>query len=361
MKERGYGMYRRWSFLLIVVFLAASTFTARAQSGPDARNPYKMNMRGGPGVGFAIVAVLEPNTGLVIEARNADSSWLLGHTEDGSVRGWVASLYLNFRDGFSSVSLPVTEELLLAPESDMMARLRATPVVAAATPRAREIFQRGLARGNHPDRFSKVGDCQSVPSVFLGPFDRGEYMLGEYAYLQGTIDHFAGSFSRESMSVWSGFTIYSVLDPTWANPAYCAAGETPQACEYRIYQPSFVIISMEVWHGPVELYEENLRMVLDFWISKDVVPILATKADNKEGDWSINEAIARVAWEYDIPLWNFLMAAQPLPNFGLTDGFHLTFAQNHFDNPRTMQNAWPWRNLTALQSLDAVWRGVSGG
>jgi hypothetical protein len=26
-----------------------------------------------------------------------------------------------------------------------------------------------------------------------------------------------------------------------------------------------------------------------------------------------------------------------------------------------MQNAWPWRNLTALQSLDAVWRGVGGG
>jgi hypothetical protein len=25
-----------------------------------------------------------------------------------------------------------------------------------------------------------------------------------------------------------------------------------------------------------------------------------------------------------------------------------------------MQNGWPWRNLTALQSLDAVWRGVGG-
>jgi hypothetical protein len=52
------------------------------------------------------------------------------------------------------------------------------------------------------------------------------------------------------------------------------------------------------------------------------------------------------------------MAAQPLPGFGLTDGFHLSYAQCNFDNPASMQNAWPWRNLTALQSLDSVWRGV---
>jgi hypothetical protein len=24
-----------------------------------------------------------------------------------------------------------------------------------------------------------------------------------------------------------------------------------------------------------------------------------------------------------------------------------------------MQNAWPWRNLTALQAIDAVWRQAS--
>jgi hypothetical protein len=24
-----------------------------------------------------------------------------------------------------------------------------------------------------------------------------------------------------------------------------------------------------------------------------------------------------------------------------------------------MEMAWPWRNLTALQAIDAVWRGVS--
>jgi hypothetical protein len=132
------------------------------------------------------------------------------------------------------------------------------------------------------------------------------------------------------------------------------------ACEYRLWQPSYVIISLEVWHGPTEMYVDNLRQVLDFWISKDVVPILATKADNREDDWSINAAIADLAWEYDIPLWNFFMAAQPLPNYGLTDGFHLSYAQCDFTSESAMQNAWPWRNLTALQSLDSVRRGVGG-
>ncbi len=161
------------------------------------------------------------------------------------------------------------------------------------------------------------------------------------------------------MAVWSGFNLASVLDPTWANPAFCRAGESPQACEYRLWRPAFVIISMETWHGrTTEQYEDALRQVLDFWIEHGVVPILGTKADNREGDWSINATIARVAWEYDIPLWNFLMAAQPLEGYGTTDGFHLTYAPDFYDNPENMRAAWPWRNLTALQSLDAVWRGV---
>ena len=324
---------------------------------------YELNMRAGPGAQYAIITTLDSGVGLTFEARSADFSWLLGHTVDGAFRGWVASLYLSYRDGFSAASLPVSGEVLSAAafESPVMQRVRAAPIVATATGTAQAIFQRGLARGNHPDRFSKVGDCQSVPSFFLAMYDRGEYRLGsEYAYLQDTISHFAGSFIRDSAAVWSGFDVYAVLDPTWANPARCASGESPIACEYRLWQPSFVIISLEVWRGPTALYIDNLRQVLEFWIGHDVVPILATKADNREQDSSINVAIASLAWEYDLPLWNFLMAAQPLPNYGLTDGFHLSFAQCNFDDPAAMRNAWPWRNLTALQSLDAVRRGVGG-
>jgi hypothetical protein len=76
-----------------------------------------------------------------------------------------------------------------------------------------------------------------------------------------------------------------------------------------------------------------------------------------------NQEIAKIAREYDIPLWNFWAAANVLPNQGfdaeLNDGFHLSFARNFFDQPRNMLSAWPWRNLTALQALDAVRKGLT--
>jgi hypothetical protein len=91
------------------------------------------------------------------------------------------------------------------------------------------------------------------------------------------------------------------------------------------------------------------------------VPILYTKASNLEGDWSINATTARLAYEYDVPLWNFWRAVQPLPGHGLRpDGMHVTWGYNFFDDPVAMSNGWPWRNLTALQALEAVWGAVAG-
>jgi hypothetical protein len=61
-------------------------------------------------------------------------------------------------------------------------------------------------------------------------------------------------------------------------------------------------------------------------------------------------------------MWNFWAAVQPLPQHGLSeDGFHLTYAQPFFDDPVRMQQAWPWRNLTALQTINSVWHGISAG
>ncbi len=68
------------------------------------------------------------------------------------------------------------------------------------------------------------------------------------------------------------------------------------------------------------------------------MPILATKADNLEGDQAINATIARLAYEYDLPLWNFWLAVQPLPDHGLQpDGSHLTWAGPYFDDPVRMR------------------------
>jgi hypothetical protein len=240
---------------------------------------------------------------------------------------------------------------------------RLLPVVPPITEAMRAVYQRGLELGNNPRAFSKVGDCQNVASFFLHVYDTpDEFRLGPFESLRPTIDHFAGSWGRHSAAVDNGYNVASVLSPLWANPKLCEAGETPLACEYRLHQPSIAIISMETWWAqrPVEIYEDYLGQIVAFWIERGVVPVVATKADNLEGSHQINAAVARVAARYEVPLWNFWLAVQPLPNHGLTeDGFHLTFARSFFDDPARLRSGWPIRNLTALQVIDAVWRGVN--
>jgi hypothetical protein len=234
------------------------------------------------------------------------------------------------------------------------------PVVpAGVSDRARAIYEYGLSLGNDPTRFSIIGDCQNVSSYFLSTFDKpGDYSLGEeYAYLQPTIEYYQGSFSRVSLAVKGGFNAAAVISPLRADPKSCKSGESPLDCELRAWRPSIVIVSMETWWSekPAEEYDKYMRRVLDRIIETGALPIIATKADNLEGDHAINATIAQIAYEYEIPLWNFWAAVQPLPSHGLSgDGFHLTFARNFFDDRVRMKSAWPWRNLTALQTLDAV-------
>jgi hypothetical protein len=89
-----------------------------------------------------------------------------------------------------------------------------------------------------------------------------------------------------------------------------------------------------------------------------VVPILSTKADNLEGGDRFNQIVARLAGEYNLPLWDFAQAARALPGGGLADSYHLTWGQAHYDSNPEPRLGWQVRNLTALQALDAVWQGV---
>jgi hypothetical protein len=237
------------------------------------------------------------------------------------------------------------------------------PVIPNISQRAIEIYQLGIAQGNDPHSFSKIGDCQNITTYFLAPLeDPRFYSLGdEYAYLQDTIDYFYGSYSRESLAVAGGLNVARVLSPLHADLELCEPNESPLACEVRVNNPSIALVSLEENWGSrtAEEYETYLRKVIEYLIDENVLPILATKADNLEGDNSINQVIVQVAADYEIPLWNFWRSVQPLPNHGLQeDGFHLTKAGPYFDDPSHMLSSWPWRNLTALQTLDAVLKAV---
>jgi hypothetical protein len=230
------------------------------------------------------------------------------------------------------------------------------PVLPALSPRALAILRDGIERGNNPRVFSKIGDCESETEWFLDPFDKGPkyFDLGPYEEdMQPVLEYYQGSFSRKSLAARRGFTAASLLVPLWANREKCGDEEAPLACEIRLNRPivAFIMLGTNDASNP-PVFEHRLRQVIEYTLSQGVLPVLGTKADNLEGDHSINHIIASLAREYDIPLWNYWAALQGLPGNGLSeDGAHLTFTGPFYNNPDALRRGWPVRNLNALQIL----------
>ena len=264
--------------------------------------------------------------------------------------------------------ITITETVNASPTATKQPTLRPDEwkelaVIPSISENTKNIYLRGIEMGNNPIAFSKIGDCGSTPAWFLGDFDRGPefYELGDHEYLEEIIQVFQGSYGRTSLAARSGFNASSLFVPIWADRSQCESDETPIACEYRNHKPiiAFIMLgSNDVWHP--EEFEPQMRKLIEYSIENGVIPILSTKADNVEGDGSINDTIARLAQEYDIPLWNYWLAVEPLPDHGLQeDNVHLTFGRNFFDDPAVMKKGWPIRNLTALQMLHAIWEKVN--
>ena len=229
------------------------------------------------------------------------------------------------------------------------------------------VYELGQLQGNNPHAFTKIGDCHSMPPEFFGVFESDGYNLGEFSYLQETIDYFPGSYERQGRAAKLGLSATAVNSVLWNDWKDCTTMETPLDCEYRLNQPSFAIISLGTNDANgVAPFETTLRRVIDVTIGHGVVPILATKADNAEGDHSLNETIARLAYEYEIPMWNFWRAVQPLPDHGVIlpdHREHLTYP--HFTGTGDLRNeylefGYNTRNLTGLQVLDVVRRNIIG-
>lgn len=262
-----------------------------------------------------------------------------------------------------STSTPTATEVPIISQVIPCEDWQSWPVIPVVSGTARKLYQQGQANGNNPHAFSKIGDGEIAAQWFFTAFDLGkdDYDLGPYQDLVPMIEQFGGSFERIGISARRGFNTNKILDPSESDPRLCESGESPLTCELRLHRPAFAILSLgtnQVFRP--EEFEQGMRQILDILVSQNVVPILSTKGDNLEGDHRVNQAVACLAQEYDVPLWNFWRAIQPLPNHGLQpDLEHLTYGITDFDDAGAMQSAWTIRNLTALQALDAVWRGVT--
>ncbi len=230
------------------------------------------------------------------------------------------------------------------------------PLLPSVPAGMRAVYQLGQQLGNDPHAFSVFGDCQSEPNVFLGVYDRDPKVVAALPLqLQETVANFAGSFNRRSPTIRGGTSAAALLWPDWHQGNYgCGPKETPVACELRIHRPSFVVIHVGTHfeeRSPVYL-QRILRQLLD----QGVVPILATKADDRgEGD-HVNRDYAALALQYGLPLWNFWPAVSALPNRGLYTMTEVRYLGDiHLNATARLIHRY-----TALLALDAVWRAVRG-
>jgi hypothetical protein len=230
------------------------------------------------------------------------------------------------------------------------------PVLPIIPARARQIYLAGQALGNNAHAFSVFGDCQAEPQVFMGVFESDPQLVAKLPEnLRTTVAWFAGSFNRESPTVLGGTTSGALLWPAWHQNKYtCTVYESPIQCELRIHKPAFVIIQVGThYESHNDVY---MRKILDDLMAAGVVPILATKADNRELDHHVNAEYAQLAVEYSLPFWNFWAATGELPNRGL---YTKPGLENQGDVYLTDVAANIHR-LSALLVLDQVRQAVIG-
>ncbi|MBK9780526.1 MAG: hypothetical protein IPP55_10815 [Anaerolineales bacterium] len=215
-----------------------------------------------------------------------------------------------------------------------------------------DIYQLGLTLGNDPHAFSIFGDCQSRPDEFFGVYETDAALVASLSpELQETVANFTGSFNRESPTSQDGTTPGALLWDQWHRGEYgCQFGETPVDCELRIHRPSFVII--QIGSHFESRNTEYLRRIIDQLLASGVVPILATKADNREKDNRINRDMAMLSDEYNLPLWNFWAAVSDLPNRGLYTRKDRPLQGDIYltDEAKVIHRE------TGLEALNIVWR-----
>jgi len=346
-----------------------------------------LNVRSGDGTSNPAIGQIPVNTNVVIEGRNPDGDWFLMRAVDGSIRGWVASRYIDRADGVEVVDIPVVG-VVIAPsalasdapvsgeapvlsgdEAALANQLANIPIVPTISGNAVAIYRRGIEQGRDPQHFIQIGDSNSASQAYLGLIGQGSYTLGSYGYLQSTIEFFRGgdfnSFTLKPQTAQSGNLTTTIIDPIFADPRYCA-GVAPLDCEINRTNPSIAIIYLGAADRQTidhETYYNALQTIVDRLVANNVLPILTlmpTKPHPQRPElkgMEFNMIMLDIARRYDIPVINMWAAVRNLPENGMeNDLLHFTYSHTDFMNFAGDENRWGYTrwNLEVLRTLAAL-------
>ncbi|HLY27303.1 MAG TPA: SH3 domain-containing protein [Aggregatilineales bacterium] len=400
--------------LLSGIIVLGSKAGLAQQTGYGATTVFNANVRVGPGGGYGVETSVFADTPITVIARNADSSWLLVILAGGT-QGWIAVAQVTFTQTVNVASLPVSQLIIgqnaalpavqghantsststptalpqSAPEdlSGLSAIYLNAPVLpqvdGAMIAVARAALARGQALGNNPHVFTKIGDCMTDYTYFLGEFGfgKGHYDLGSYSNLQGVIDYFSvpvrntslNSFNIQSLASYSGMTSVGLQEAGWAIKGgnLCSKSESMLACDYRVDKPSLALIM--VGFADTQLiappdFGPSIRRLVQSSLNSGVIPILSTFPQDeayKKASIIMNNDIYQAAQDFHVPLINLDAALANLPDHGVDHDSHLTVpptpATTGILTSQNMGYGIVVRNLITLQALDIVWRQLMGG
>lgn len=225
-----------------------------------------------------------------------------------------------------------------------------------------------------------MGDSITDSPAFVQALHDGQVLYGDFGYLESTVDYYRqttvrevegrpeNSFNLNSFAALSGWKSSDLLDPGsrfWE--PLCGSDEMPLACELRNTRPAVALVmigSNDVGVTPPDDYRRNMREIVRLTRSFGVMPVLSTlppRAGSQEiaaqvGDY--NRIVLEVAVQNNVPIWNYWLAMQPLPDMGLrSDGLHPSFDEriggSNFAE-EALQYGFVVRSLTALQVLAKI-------
>ena len=347
----------------------------------------RVRLRATPGTAGVVLEFLDGTAHVVIRGRSADNAWLQVKVSETDTVGWVAAQYVRFENGqaldeATLDSLPILGVAVEASPTPTSSRGGLGGVglpawLSGVTAHAREIFLKGQSLGNRANVFSRVGDSISASAYFLTPIGRGQYDLGEYAYLSGVIEYFSqanarvgNSFVNPPLAAREGWSAFDVLQARKVADQVC--GFDPYLlCEYNLVKPSVALIlfgTNDSGSGSPDQFEGNLRQIVQISIDHGVIPVLSTMPPRRANTDQVsrvtifNNVIRSVAQQYDVPLWDYFAVMDKAPDGGIgPDKLHPSIppggATTRF-TPDSLQYGYTIRNLMALQVLDVLWRAV---
>jgi len=161
----------------VAVAGAAAGLPAIVASGAE-----RLNVRGGPATGFAVVATLAPGAEVQAVARNATADWV--QLAQAGSPGWVSAAFLDFKGG-DARSLPLAAQIPAAPAAASVSAAASTDLTGVLVFQERSggkiyVYDlrsgalRGLTTGADP----AISPDGRTVAFWRGGAENGLYLIG---------------------------------------------------------------------------------------------------------------------------------------------------------------------------------------